>query len=133
MQISALFPKRTRSRDVYCLEGYCTAAGAANNMTVTYFPAVASVARTADGKFTVTFNDPNLGTLIGCTVKVHNAAGTAGLVGFCPLLTYTANVSSTTSTAAIEIWDLATPSLAIPPASSIVEFQFTFAKVTTTA
>ena len=99
-------------------------------MAVTFLPGVASVARTATGKFTVTFNDADLGTLISADIQVNNAAGTAPLVGNVPLLTYTRNVTATTSTCAIEIWDLATPSLSIPPANSIVQFKFKFAKQT---
>lgn len=130
MNTAALFPSRTRSRDIFVVEGYCTAAGTTVNMAVTFLPGVVSVARTADGKFTVTFGDANFGTLIGAEIIVHNAAGTAPLVGACPLLAYTKNVTTVTSTTAIEIWDLATPSLAIPPANSIVEFKFKFTKQT---
>lgn len=130
MNTAAIFPSRTRTRDTFVVEGYCTAAGTTANMAVTFLPGVASVARTADGKFTVTFNDADLGTLIGADIIVHNAAGTAPLLGSAPLLAYTRNVTATTSTCAIEIWDLATPSLAIPAANAIVEFKFKFAKQT---
>lgn len=87
---------------------------------------VVSVAHTATGKYTVTFQDVG-GRLLELSAVVQQATGVAPMVG-----TYvTGTFSQSAKTAHLEIWDLATPSLADATDTSQVFLKAIFAKNST--
>lgn len=99
-----------------------TGAGAAD-LTKVLAPGVVSVHETATGKYTVTFQDVG-GLLIDVIGRVHNATGTSPYqVEFTP-----GTYSATAKTVAIEVYDMATPSLADAPSGAKVSLTFVWAK-----
>ena len=121
------YPQQHSVPNVYEVTSLFACAGTTLNMTKVYGNGIASVVRTADGKFTVTFTPGFFGAaLLHAEVEVHTVAAAAPLKAKVNWATYSASAG----TVDIEVWDLATPSLAIPASTAKCCLNFKFIKTT---
>lgn len=88
------------------------------------------VARTAAGKYTVTFQNNDIGYLVAVYPRVHGATGMTGLGGMCTGFAYTANVTSSTSTLLVEFSTAGTPT--DPVSGAVFTLEVIFATPGTT-
>jgi hypothetical protein len=100
--------------------------GASGAHTKTYGAGM-SVARTAAGKYTITFTEWGP-VLLDMDIRHHATADAAGLVARPTKASFTK--SATTATALYETWDLATPTRTEIPNGDEVTIRVTFLKTT---
>lgn len=89
----------------------------------------ASVARTAAGKFTVTFNTGVVGELVDFEIHVWRTADAESFIGRPTKNGYTAATASAAATMLYEIWEIDETQLQVDPANGdIVTLKAVFLK-----